>query len=120
MLSSKSGIAFVEVVPELRHAIPEFQFENVNLDDPITYEVLHDLIRFTFEIDPDLNSGLVQRIFDFWERLCASPDREVQMLTRDIAWTVAEQADLQRFKTFLGRRFRKYVRDSPAGSALLK
>jgi len=110
---------FAEVIPELARAIPEFKPDQTNAGDQITYLLLQDLIQFTFGLDPGTDGALLHRIFDFLDRLCESSDQEVRMLSRDVAWTVAEDASLHRFKSFVGKHLRQYIRDSPVGTALL-
>ncbi len=109
-----------DAIPALIKAVPEFIPNGSDIEDNLSYAVFNDLIRFAFERDPETEAVLLKRIFTFLEDMFEIGDDSVNMLLRDVAWAAAEQAQLHRFKQFLGKRLRKFIGECPVGDVLLR
>jgi len=106
------------IVAELLHGVPEFRPDRTDIRDNITYLVFNDLVEFVLGLRPDADESTIQRVFSFLEQASERPDKEVQMLLRDVAWAMAAHSNLTEFERFMGPNVRKLIRQSPAGGVL--
>lgn len=111
-------LTFGNLIPELVRVVPEFNPEEADLRESITYLVFDQLVEFLFELEPTTQASVLQRAYGFLERAATSPDREVQMLLRDVAWALAGKWNFGAQKHFVGPQLMKFVKESPAGEHL--
>jgi len=111
-------LTFGNLIPELLRVVPEFNADEADVRESITYLVFDQLVEFLFQLDPTAQAPVLQRAYGFLERAATSPDREVQMLLRDVAWAIAGKWNFDTQKCFVGPQLMKVVKESPAGKHL--
>jgi len=119
MHSNESGYLTLQtVISELLRSVPEFRPDEIDVRESNSYLVFGELVDFVFGLNPEVDLAVIQRVFAFLEHASLSPDEEVCMLLRDVAWAIAERWNLKQFKPFVGPKMLKLIRQSPAGVTL--
>ncbi len=93
-----------ELIGRLEAAVPEFRPDTDDVRDGLNYLVVSSLMTFVEQTDPERDSEVLKRIFDFLETAAGEGDDEVVGMIRDAIWGLATYSDVTRYRHLMSRK----------------